>query len=89
MRVRSIYISGRQLVVRVRLTRRADGQRVRVKVRGARRSAFYRSVVRDGHARFIIRLLAQHRRARRLWVTVSYRGSVEVRPASEQYIFRR
>jgi hypothetical protein len=87
LRVRRIAVTGGRLGVAVRLIRRADGQRIRVRVRGGGRTASYRAPIRGGRARFDIALSRRHRRARRLAVTVVYAGNDSVRAASRRYVF--
>lgn len=87
LRVPRIVVTGRKLVVAVRLTRRADGQRIRVRVRGGGRSTSYRAPIRRGRARFAIKLSRRHSRARRLVATVIYAGNDAVKPASRRFVF--
>lgn len=89
MRVTRIAIRGRRLFITVRLTRRANGQRIRLRLRGGGRTATYRARVRDGRARFSIRLSRRHLRARTLRVAIRYPGGPGVREDSVRFALRR
>ena len=88
--VKPIAIRRGRLSLTASLSRLADGERVRVRIRARRgRAAIHHAVIRGGLARLNVRLAKRHKRARPLTVTVSYPGSARVEPASLTFTFRR
>lgn len=87
--LKRMFIRGGRLVVTVGITRKANGQAVRVKLRGGGRTVWHRARVRSGKASFNIALNRRHRRSRPLRVTVSFKGTAAVLPSSTTRTFRR
>jgi len=82
LRVRDLELTRAwRLKLTATIASRADGARVRIRVRARGETVSYLARIAEGRAR-LSRTLPRHMRARSLTVTVSYAGSSRVRAAS-------